>query len=887
MFEKINRFIIIFAFVIQSVYASQEFINLDELYPDLQERQQFIEAELHSDPVLRSGLRRVVKVARNVLEKHNIDYWINFGTFLGAVRHEDIIPWDDDIDLGFNQTDEEKLYTLKEEFLELGYNLFPDRGQNIVGYKLYSTTPIKLINGKEIYPFLDLFLYHLEEERYILSREKGRQIFPNSWFRKEQIENKKRYKLNDIEIWGPDDPDSWFTQNYGPEWHTKALHHKKHHETSLKKYVWTLAPHQSYEPPKVESAKDNEVYWNGFYKHIFLEREPSSFCEFVLQNEHVKSGETLVDIGCGNGRDTFGFLTHGLKAVGVDSSRSAIEANISFAEKFEGLRSDFRIVNVNQFDKLVDFKDYDAIYARFFLHSITEADQAVFFKFLTELKQGAAVLLEFRTDKDPMFKRSGKKISATEGITDHYRRYVNFDQFCQDLINLNFELAFAEEKDGLSVRGDDNPFLARIVARKKIAVYSPDSDSIVNSLYGNSYGSAYGSQPSQFVEETSEPSLNHDVRRSAVLKDEGYLSFPGQLNDFDFQPRLFNCSQNPAMRFFNPDPHKKTEQNFPHYPNFPKEFDGHLHYIVQVACLGEGISNGLDLFEQRKRFYVKNYSQKHFFSDRDLVEKTPYKIPQIFHTIWLTSPTNPVEVPKQYITWAEEAEKSNPCSEGWQHLLWIKNKKLLPDTVKYLSSKNSPLKIQEYDDLNLPYKISEILSQYISERKLGKASDLLRYLLVEQMGGIYKDTDYLIARSCIVLNKVYDFYAGIEPMSTFIGNAFIAAKAHHPVLQHVIKMILRNHTDAAPPYIKKISKQDAFRTVLETGPNVLSVAFYEAAGQSSNIDIIFPPMMLYPTPNPSYPQKVVIKPGENIPEDSLGAHYWNTSWYNKKYGSEG
>ena len=74
----------------------------------------------------------------NVCNKYNLNYWLDYGTLLGAKRHEDFIPWDDDIDLGMMREDFEKILPLlKKEVTELHLdnihvNVYHQNNRNIL-----------------------------------------------------------------------------------------------------------------------------------------------------------------------------------------------------------------------------------------------------------------------------------------------------------------------------------------------------------------------------------------------------------------------------------------------------------------------------------------------------------------------------------------------------------------------------------------------------------------------------------------------------------------------------------------------------------------------------------------------------------------------------------
>lgn len=155
-----------------------------------------------------------IKDTHELFKENNIPYFIICGTLLGSIRHSDIIPWDDDIDIGILDKDINKVNNLN--YSRYGYT-FINCGKNGCG---------KIILNKNLY--IDIFPFERiqdnNEIKYQYIEDNARKLWPNDYFyEKELFPIRNNYKFGELYLLGPNNCDNYKVRAWGKNWNKPKL----------------------------------------------------------------------------------------------------------------------------------------------------------------------------------------------------------------------------------------------------------------------------------------------------------------------------------------------------------------------------------------------------------------------------------------------------------------------------------------------------------------------------------------------------------------------------------------------------------------------------------------------------------------------------------------
>ena len=159
--------------------------------------------------------------------------------------------------------------------------------------------------------------------------------------------------------------------------------------------------------------KDQLTQWNSVYEtnREFFGAAPSELGERALKLFHEEGTRKVLELGCGQGRDTWLFVKDGLKVTAVDYSRSGICQMQGVADSV-GCSDDVNLLILDGRQPF-PFPDacFDAVYSHmFFTMELREKEiAAILAECLRVLRPGGINIYSVRNDHDPHFGKGPHK----------------------------------------------------------------------------------------------------------------------------------------------------------------------------------------------------------------------------------------------------------------------------------------------------------------------------------------------------------------------------------------------------------------------------------------------------------------------------------------------
>ena len=248
-------------------------------------------------------------------------------------------------------------------------------------------------------------------------------------------------------------------------------------------------------------------------------------------------------------------------------------------------------------------------------------------------------------------------------------------------------------------------------------------------------------------------------------------------------------------------------------------------------------------FQVSMQFSYKYKNEKQDIEDWQNIEnrylqikskpRSEKKIPKIVHQIWLGK-----QMPHFEKKLSDQVK--NSLDSSWQYILWTE------ENIQNL---------QTFKNKNL----------FHTTPNQGQKSDLLRYAILNEFGGVYMDTDFLIVSNFDELLDL-DFFCGIsfdEKPNLF--NGLIGSSPNNNLIKELLNLD------------KPLQYHDAMLLMDSTGPFFLTRKFLQLLSNCADI-VALPNSFFYPYPNFDQCKTLGTNYKDYIKPETICCHMWSSAW---------
>jgi mannosyltransferase OCH1-like enzyme len=201
------------------------------------------------------------------------------------------------------------------------------------------------------------------------------------------------------------------------------------------------------------------------------------------------------------------------------------------------------------------------------------------------------------------------------------------------------------------------------------------------------------------------------------------------------------------------------------------------------------------------------------------------------------------------------------------HQIWLGGS--IPDNVKKLTQtiqdKNPDYEYKLWTDEDViayDFKNKEL---FYKAKNVGQRSDILRYAILEEYGGIYLDADFIGYKSFDSLLHL-DFFVGVSyDKEPTVYNGLIGTTPGCKII-----------TEAN--FIYELKDSDNMDVIKSTGPWFLTSKIYKNLKHVDNAAIL-PLTYFYPFPNDSGSRIYGDDYEKYVTDETICLHLWHTKWF--------